>query len=86
MQEGNEMKSKAEQAQRQAEQFSQQRALEIQTVRSVDSTLQPRIIALQTQLRDVEDRCALAEDKARRMQLNYNQEHKRFLENFPSNH
>jgi hypothetical protein len=73
------MKSKAEQAQRQAEQFTQQRALEIQTVRSVDSTLQPRILALQTQLRDVEDRCAIAEDKARRFQHSYNQEHKKLL-------
>lgn len=72
------MKSKAEQAQRQAEQFTQQRTLEMQTARSVDLTLQPRILALQAQLRDVEERCALAEDKARRLQQNYNLEHKRF--------
>jgi len=65
-------------SQKQAEQLVEQKAQELKNARSKESSLEPKLQAVQAQLADYEQRCALAEEKARLLHQNYNDELKRY--------
>ncbi|CAB3371161.1 Hypothetical predicted protein [Cloeon dipterum] len=78
--EGTEYKHKAEKAmysQKQAEQLVEQKAQELMAVRLKESSLEPKLHAVQMQLRDMEKRCNTAEKKALVLQQNYREEQER---------
>ncbi|XP_059482922.1 sodium channel and clathrin linker 1-like isoform X2 [Neocloeon triangulifer] len=82
--EGSEYKNKAEKAmysQKQAEQLVEQKAQELYSIRSRESSLEPKLHAVQAQLRDMEKRCSVAERKAQLVQQNYAEESDRWRMN-----